>query len=308
MTESRQYTFVDYATQGYLALVALMVLCWHGHAVRNWPVLIAAHAAGIGLIHALIRFHAARPDIRALEFLRHYYPILLYAAFYSETGRLNHMFFPEFLDPSVIRLEARIFGFQPSLAFMNWLPYPAVSEVLYAAYFSYYVMIGGVGLALFFRNREQFFHYVSVISFVFYVCYLIFIIVPIIGPPIFFREFGDFSLPADIAPVPEPGFPAAVRAGPFFHIMAWIYQKFEAPGASFPSSHVTIAIATVFFSFLYLRRIRWWHFAVMILLCVATVYCRYHYVVDVVAGALAAAVLIPLGNWIYFKLGKAGRD
>ena len=36
-------------------------------------------------------------------------------------------------------------------------------------------MVAGVGLALFYRNREQFFHYLSVISFLFYVCYLIYI-------------------------------------------------------------------------------------------------------------------------------------
>jgi len=31
------------------------------------------------------------------------------------------------------------------------------------------------------------------------------------------------------------------------------------------------------------------------------VYCRYHYAVDVLAGALAAAGLIPVGNWLYFR-------
>jgi membrane-associated phospholipid phosphatase len=204
----------------------------------------------------------------------------------------------------VIRLEARIFGLQPSLALMDRLPYPAVSEVLYAAYFSYYLMIAGVGLALFFRNRAQFFHYVSVVSFVFYVCYFIFIFTPVVGPRIFFREFGDHPLPSDVTPPQPPGFPAAVRAGPLFHVMAWIYKEFEEPGASFPSSHVAIAITTVFFSFLYLRRIRWLHFTVMILLCIATVYCRYHYVVDVLAGVLAAAALIPLGNGLYRRLGN----
>jgi membrane-associated phospholipid phosphatase len=38
----------------------------------------------------------------------------------------------------------------------------------------------------------------------------------------------------------------------------------------------------------------------------ATVYCRYHYVADVIAGALAAALLIPLGNWLHARFGKAG--
>jgi membrane-associated phospholipid phosphatase len=34
------------------------------------------------------------------------------------------------------------------------------------------------------------------------------------------------------------------------------------------------------------------------------VYCRYHYVVDVLAGAITAAVLVPTGNWLYFKYEK----
>jgi len=38
-----------------------------------------------------------------------------------------------------------------------------------------------------------------------------------------------------------------------------------------------------------------------VLLCVSTVYCRYHYVVDVFAGVLTALVLVPLGNKLYFK-------
>jgi membrane-associated phospholipid phosphatase len=88
--------------------------------------------------------------------------------------------------------------------------------------------------------------------------------------------------------------------------MASIYDVFEAPGAAFPSSHVAIAIATVFFSFRYLRPIRWPHLVVAALLCLSTIYCRYHYVVDTVAGVLTAAALIPLGNWLYFKY--AGSD
>ena len=36
-----------------------------------------------------------------------------------------------------------------------------------------------------------------------------------------------------------------------------------------------------------------------LLLCLSTVYCRYHYVVDVVAGALTVALLLPLANRLY---------
>jgi membrane-associated phospholipid phosphatase len=42
-----------------------------------------------------------------------------------------------------------------------------------------------------------------------------------------------------------------------------------------------------------------------ILLCLSTVYCHYHYGVDVIAGVLTAALVVPLGNWIYWKTQSA---
>jgi membrane-associated phospholipid phosphatase len=305
----KNYTFVDYATQGYLLVVALLVLVFHNERTPMGLYLVAAHGIMLVLIHALIRRHASRrPPGRVLDFLRYFYPILLFTGFYRETGLLHHIFFADFLDPWLIRLEAWIFGMQPSLEFMHRLPYLALSELLYAAYFSYYLMILGIGIALFIRNRTQFFHYISVVSFVFYVCYLTYIIVPVMGPRAFNGGSMGYEIPAEVLPEHIPPYPAAVQKGPFFKVMRQIYHHLEAPGAAFPSSHVTIAIVTVWFSFRYLPRIRYWHLATVILLCISTVYCRYHYVVDVVAGMMTAAVLIPIGNRLYYRFSIPSDD
>ena len=301
----KNYTFVDYATQAYLALVGLLILCFHNSTVSGWPWRLAAHAAALVLIHCLIQAHARCRRRWWLEFLRHFYPVLLYTALFIETGSLNRMFFNDYLDPLVARWEEQIFGCQPSVLFMEKLPWLAVSEVFYASYFSYYVMISGVGFALFLRSRRQFFHYVSVVSFLFYVCYLIYILLPVIGSRAFFRQVDGYALPAETQQLAvTDAYPASVQAGVFFKIMKWIYREFEAPGAALPSSHVAVALCTVFFSFQYLRRIRYLHLAVAVLLCLSTVYCRYHYVVDVLAGLVTAALVIPLGNWLYFRFGK----
>jgi membrane-associated phospholipid phosphatase len=298
----KNYTFVDYCTQGYSAFVAILVLLFHNGTVPAWPSIVAAHVAAIALTHVLIHSHAANRTNKALEFLRHFYPVLLYTWFFCETGLLNRMFFTQYLDPAVIRLEETLFGCQPSILLMDKLPYLAISELFYASYFSYYIMIAGIGIALYIRERRHFFHYVSVVSFVFYICYIIYIYLPVIGPRHFFGEMGA-SLPADLARYDlEALYPEAVQKGFFFKLMGIIYVLAEAPGAALPSSHVAIALTTVFFSFLYLRRIRYIHLAIAILLCISTVYCRYHYAVDVVAGVITAAVLVPCGNWLYFRL------
>ena len=305
----KHYTFVDYATQAYMALVALLILLFHNSTVPNWPGLLGAHLACLVLVHLLIQTHARHKSGKLLDFLRHFYPVLLYTAFFIETGSLNRMLFKDYLDPMVAQWEQQIFGCQPSVLFMEKLPWLAVSELFYASYLSYYIMIAGVGIALFLRSREQFFHYVSVVSFLFYVCYLIYIFLPVIGSRAFFHQVEGYALPADTQQLAVTDvYPEAVQAGPFFHIMKWVYRVFEAPGAALPSSHVAVALCTVFFSFRYLRRIRYIHLAVAFLLCLSTIYCRYHYVVDVLAGLAAAAVLIPTGNWLYLKFSKRDLD
>lgn len=299
----RGYTFVDYATQGYLAIVGILILFFHGNSVSHWEWLIMAHVVLLGLIHWLIYWYSLKHIGKTLGLLRHFYPVLLYAGFFAETGQLDQMFVQGYLDPIVIGWDQKLFGFQPSLAFMERLPFLLVSEVFYAAYFSYYIMIGGVGLTLYLRNRGQFFHYVSVVSFVFYVCYLLYIFLPVIGPPVFFRAIPGYNLPASLQQLASAAqYPEVVKSGWFYRIMKWIYQVFEAPGAAIPSSHVAIALCTAYFSFRYIRGIRWLHVIMVVLLCLATIYCRYHYVSDVLAGIAIAVLLIPAANWLYFKL------
>ena len=151
----QRYTFVDYATQGYIALVGLIIVLLHGPRAPLWPLLLLAHAVGLILVHLLIQLHTRRPANRALDFLRHTYPILLYTGFYKETGLLNQMLYSGYLDPHFLRLERWIFGWQPGLELMERFPSREVSEVLYAAYFSYYLMVVGVALALLLRSVPQ---------------------------------------------------------------------------------------------------------------------------------------------------------
>jgi membrane-associated phospholipid phosphatase len=300
----KHYTFIDYATQAYITLVALIILVLHDGTVPHWQWLIMGHLGCMALIHGLIQWAAARPTSRTLDLFRHFYPVLLYTGFYRESGYLSQMLHEGHLDAVFIHWDQWLFGFQPSQKFMLAFPSIWVGELFYAAYFSYYIMIGGVGLALFFRNRRQFHHYVTVVSFVFYACYLIYIFLPVIGPRIIYTDIAVFNPPPEALPAEAWVFPESATSGPFHALMAVIYHYFETEGAAFPSSHVTIALVTVHFSFLYLRRIRWLHLVMAILLCLSTVYCRYHYAVDVIGGVVTAACLLPVANWLYRRFGE----
>lgn len=297
----KRYTFVDYATQGYIVFVGLLVLAFHGESLPSWPWVLLGQVVGLAIIHGLIWLYARFPANRLLDFLRHYYPVPLYIGFYRQTGLLNQMFSAGYLDIHFFRLEQWLFGFQPGVEFMLRFPDRWLAELLYLAYCSFYFMIAGIGLALLVRDRRQFAHFISVVSFVLYVCYALYIFLPVVGPRIVDLNLPGVSIPAEVLPAGNHAPPESVQRAVFFQIMGWVYDHFEKAGAAFPSSHVTVAICTLYFSFRYLRPIRVVHLVATILLCVSTVYGRYHYVVDVVAGLALAAVLIPLGNFLYFK-------
>jgi len=294
----KDHTFVDYATQAYLVIVGLLILFFYHGPAGMEDSLLAAHVVCLLAIQALIRVSARRPGNRIIGFLRHFYPILLYPGLYRETGELNRMFVGAYLDGFFIRFEQALFGCQPSILFMEKLPWLPVSEIFYAAYFSFYVMVAGIGIVLYIQEKRRFWHYVSVISFVFYGCFLAFIFLPVVGSRVFYAAVPGFDH-AQLSFYPL-AFPAAVQAGPFFRLETWVYHA-EAPGGAFPSSHVALAICTLYFSWRFVPKIRWIHLVVVILLCASTVYCRYHYLVDVFAGILTAALLIPLGEWLYRK-------
>ncbi len=194
----KHYNFIDYATQGYIALVGVLILFFHADRVPHWGWLLAAHGLGLALFHLLIQTHSIRPQNRLLKFLHAFYPLLLLTGFYRESAALNQMFFHGYLDPLFFKWDAILCGTQPGLAFMQRFPYLALSEFFYASYFSYYLMIGGVGLALYFRDQRQFFHYLSVTCFCFYCCYLCYIFLPVVGPYIVFEDIPDFHLPAEL--------------------------------------------------------------------------------------------------------------
>jgi membrane-associated phospholipid phosphatase len=295
---TRSYRFVDYATQAYLFLVGILILFFHRGRVPHFYLYLVAHGIGILLIHAFVVASARRPENRFYSFFRHFYPLMLYAFLYRESEQLNLMFVDKYLDPAFIALEERIFGFQPAVVFMSAFPHPWISEFFYMSYFSYYVMIAGVCLALYFRRREEFWHYLALLSFVFYVCFLAFMFLPVAGPPAFYMEIPRY-LDQQRLPYYPLEFPASVTLGPFFYVMGFLYSLFETGGGAFPSSHVAAAVCILFLSWQHLFRVRYLILAATLALSVATVYCRYHYAVDVFAGALTAAALLPIGERLY---------
>ena len=68
---------------------------------------------------------------------------------------------------------------------------------------------------------------------------------------------------------------------------------------AFPSGHTMITVFCLLVAYRESRRLfRAW-LPIAILLIVSTMYCRFHYVVDVIAGLSLAFVALPVGDRLY---------
>jgi membrane-associated phospholipid phosphatase len=87
-----------------------------------------------------------------------------------------------------------------------------------------------------------------------------------------------------------------VPGGPFTAIMLHIHSTGAILGAAFPSSHVAATLVPWFHVWKWFPRHRWWFTLLFLLLSASTVYCRYHYVVDVIGGIALGGLVVYLGE------------
>ena len=265
-------TLVDKSTLLYNGIVVLLLLIF-SLRVPRWHGLILINLVIIASI--LIWFSRITPQSHSvLRFLRCFYPIVFILVVYIQTERMNRIFFKDFLDPYFQRVEYGLFGIKPAIAFAECFPQWWVSEYMHMTYFSYYLMFPILGLILYFRrDRESCDEFVFTLCSTFYVFYLIFISFPVLGAETI-------------------GLPPSASDGPFTRLMQVIFNNLEKGGAAFPSSHVGISVLVLIFAFRHLpRKIAWIYAVCCISLFFATVYCRYHYAIDAIAGLFTGVIL-----------------
>lgn len=237
-------------------------------------------------IMSLVAIHS-KWDIPVINFIHLTYPLILLSFFYGETAYLNHIFFAKDLDPIFIRLDNHIFGFQPSIEFSKHFNMKWFGEILNFSYFSYYFQAIGIS-SLFYIYRKNIaektiFYVISS----FYIFYLIFIVLPVVGPQYY------FSYPQS----------QALDTGIFSHAVKFIQKIGEHPTGSFPSSHVGISIIVAIISFKYFRRLFYFILPLTFLILFSTVYIKAHYAVDVFAGIIVAPIILYLSklNWKFMN-------
>lgn len=220
---------------------------------------------------------------------RPFVPLIFLAYFYNETDYLNNLFFKNDLDWWIARLESFTVGSQPSLSFSQTVHYNWFAECMYFGYFSYYLMIIGVPLYIyFFKSKKSGVRVLSLIIGSFLIYYSLFIIFPVAGPQFYFHDI--------LNPLPQGYL--------FGNAIRLIQSLGEAPTAAFPSSHVSVCSIILWLCYVYDKKILLVTVPIAILLFFSTVYLRAHYFVDVIAGIVFTPIVYKISSMLCNQLNN----
>lgn len=224
-------------------------------------------------------------------FARLWAPILFFWWGYTWAGKILHAFYPpEFsIDRRFMGWEAKLFK-QPSL----WLAQGQrrwLTELMHFFYASYYLYTPILGIYLHSQQRFNEFEAMSSAVLIGYATsYLLFTLIPLWGPRWGLLETGQLDSSTQIL----KGYWLTAQMN---RVM---YEGPAHKGGAMPSSHSSTAVVFLIWSW------RLWGAEGGVLagvlvagMWIGSVYGRYHYVVDILAGALLGLLGVWAADWVY---------
>jgi membrane-associated phospholipid phosphatase len=270
---------VDYArwttrlTASYLAITAaLIAVLGNGIPGRIW--LVASH---LTLSASLLILNRARPSAGILRVIRDWHPLILFPLLYKEVEVLAAFIGNWRLTTAIPAWESALFAGQPSLYLSERLAFVPLSEYLHFCYLSYVIVIPSVTAYWYVSGRRAAFgELLLLLSTVLLGSYLFFILLPVDSP---------YYLSQRLGPPLSGHF--------FFDLVHQMSDRGGARGGAFPSAHVSGAVVVILVAWRHQRRLAYLLAPISGGLLIATVYGRFHYVLDTLAGAgLAIAVVV----------------
>jgi len=230
---------------------------------------------GGGVLVLLLARGLPMPRGGVLLFLRTCFPLMLATCLFVQLNRLYFTVAPHYVDGFFVRVEQAVFGVQPAHALPAMFPARWLTELMAFFYTAYYIVIPLLAFLLLFRRREAFYRAVWGLTFGFYVCYFIYVILPVAGPTI----------------------PLGISLQDQFHgyavaeLLKRILAGGEVHAACFPSSHVAITFMAALYAARYIARWAWVFTVISLGIGLATVWLKQHYAIDVIAGYITGAAL-----------------
>jgi membrane-associated phospholipid phosphatase len=189
-------------------------------------------------------------------------------------------------DDLLIAADRALFGVDVTV-WMERFSRPRLNDALFIFYATYYFIALIPGLVLWFRDRAAARRFVFTLMLVYYVSYSGYFTIPALGPR--FAQADLYTKSLTVTPVSR-------------FINDTINHLEKTKLDVFPSGHTMISVAVLIVMWKRARDVFWWLLPIASGLILSTVYCRFHYVVDLIAGASLAFACVPLGDRLYDRL------
>ena len=298
----------DHVAIAYLALISSLVLIF-SYRIPGWGFFSGGHAFLIVLIVRLARWErsarltaaahpvasyvasSATPPPTLASLIRGWYPVVLIPITYKELSYLIPLIHRRDFDATLAAIDHRFLGVHPTV-WLERFTWPPLTEVLQLTYSCYYFLPLVLGVVLWRRRSFEKFHFwVFIVVLGFYASYLGYIAVPAIGPRFL---------------------PSIVEAQTMPLTGVWLFQPVRgmldrAEGMTrdcFPSGHTELTLLVLYYSRSFHRKVFWWLLPLGTGVIISTVYLRYHYMIDVIAGALLAVAIVIIAKPVYRWLGR----
>ena len=272
----------DALTILFLALLSCINLIFLGR-IPQWWILILVNAAVVACI-VWLAVHAAGPS-RMIRFIHSWYAVLIIIFVFKEIYFMNRaIHFNRDYDPLLIAADRALFGVNPTW-WLDSFAFPLLTEILQLAYASYYFLMIFLGYELYREHRMKDFSFaVFCIFYGFYLSYLGYLMLPSIGPRFTLHDFQTMN--TDLPGLwLTPFIREAINFGESIPLHTTNAVDFVQRDV-FPSGHTQMTLIVMYLAVRYRIRFRMPLIAIGTLLIISTVYLRYHYVVDLIAGAL----------------------
>jgi membrane-associated phospholipid phosphatase len=268
-SSSRTFAAVDRLTAGYL-LLTLLLVALRASRIPHAGSIAIVNSALLGVVWLISRRRESGP--RPWRIAAEWYPLACFVIFFEQIGSLVHALVDDWYDAMLISADYAAFGAHPTV----WIEQYAshwLTEYMQFSYFMYFPLTAAVAAWLRWRHGRAALGELFLAScLAYYSCYVIFVIFPVEGPYHTLRELQQVEL----------------RGGWFDSVMQWIERYGRVHGGVFPSAHVAGSVVALLVTARYSPRLAALLAPLVMSIMVATVYGRYHYAVDVPAGALVA--------------------
>ena len=266
----------EIATLAYLLVISILIIIFNPQLPGWWRFLLLH----LGIASSILFIATIRWEHAVYRFFRNWYPFLLITFLFWESENFVHLIFSDWKNEWLIAADFQLLGGHPTVA-LEQITSPYATEFFEFIYFTYY-FVPLFGLWIYLKQSERNFQQFAAHYFLaLYLGYLVFTLVPAEGPwktlagqqtmliegKWFFRQLNDY-----------------------------LHHQGAIVGGCFPSTHLSAATAVVFATARWSKKMFWGSVVWFAFLFFSTVYGRYHYVVDGLAGLAAGGIAFGLST------------